>query len=79
MAIREKDPRLQALYDAGKMVYSISRCNTINHCLYEAYQTYILHEKGSNGIYGILGTKIHDKLQEIMEGTASADELTPIL
>lgn len=79
MAIREKDPRLQALYDTGKQVYSISRCNTISHCLYEAYKTYILHEKGSNGIYGILGTKIHDKLQEIMEGTASADELTPTL
>lgn len=79
MAKRGKDERLQALFDAGKNVYSISKCNTIEECLQEAYQTYIKHNKGSNGIYGILGTKLHDKLQEIIEGTATADELPETL
>ena len=66
MAKRDKDPRLQELFKSGKAVYSISKCNTIEECLFEAYNTYILHKKGINGIYGVLGTKIHDKLQEIM-------------
>ena len=79
MAKRDKDPRLQALFDAGKYVYSISKCNTIEECLYEAYNTYILHQKGTNGIYGILGTRIHDKLEEIINGTATANELPDVL
>ena len=29
MAKRDKDPRLQELFSAGKNVYSISKCNTI--------------------------------------------------
>lgn len=79
MAKREKDSRLQALFDAGKNVYSISKCNTIDECLYEAFNTYVLHKKGTNGIYGILGTKIHDKLEEIINGTATAAELPDTL
>lgn len=79
MAKREKDPRLQALFDAGKNVYSISKCNTIEECLYEAFNTYIQHKKGTNGIYSILGTRIHDKLEEIINGKATADELPDTL
>ena len=79
MAKRDKDPRLQELFSAGKNVYSISKCNTIEECLFEAYNTYILHNKGTNGIYGILGTKIHDKLEEIINGKATVDELPTTL
>ena len=79
MAKPDKDPRLQELFNLGKSVYSISKCNTIEECLYEAYNTYILHKKGVNGIYGVLGTKIHAKLQEIMEGTATESELLDTL
>lgn len=75
MAKRELDPRLKALYDAGKKVYSISKINTIDECLYEAYNAYVLHDRGTNGVYGILGTKIHDKLEEIMNGKATPAEL----
>ena len=46
MAKRDKDPRLQALFDAGKNVYSISKCNTIEECLYETFKSYIEHDKG---------------------------------
>ena len=79
MAKREKDSRLQELFDSGKSVYSISKCNTIEECLYEAYNTYVLHKKGTNGIYGILGTKIHDKLEEIINGVATVAELPEAL
>ena len=79
MAKREKDPRLQALYDAKKHVYSISKCNTIEECLYEAYRQYILHDKGTNGIYGILGTKIHDQLERIVKGEETPGTLPDVL
>lgn len=79
MAKRDKDPRLQALFDAGKNVYSISKCNTIEECLYETFKSYIEHDKGVNGIYGVLGTKIHDKLEEIINGEATVNELPDTL
>lgn len=79
MADRIKDERLQALFDAGIDVYSISKTNTIENCLYEAFLTYIKHERGKNGVYGILGTKIHDKLEQIMNSEATKDDLLPTL
>lgn len=79
MASRAKDPRLQELFDSGKKVYSISKCNTIDECLFEAYNSYILHNKGVNGIYGVLGTKIHDKLEDIIEERSTAAELPDVL
>lgn len=79
MAKRDKDPRLQALFDANKNVYSISKCNTIEECLYETFRSYIKHDKSTNGIYGVLGTKIHDKLEEIIKGEATVDELPETL
>ncbi len=79
MAKRDKDSRLQELFDSGFSIYSISKCNTINECLYEAYQNYILHKKGVNGIYGILGTRIHSQLQSIIDGTGTVEELPDIL
>lgn len=79
MAKREVDLRLKKLFDEKKQVYSISKANTIEECLFEAYNTYVLHKKGVNGIYGILGTKIHSKLQEIIEGIATEAELPDVL
>lgn len=79
LAKREKDTRLQELFARGAKVYSISKINTIAECLYEAYNAYILHNKGQNGIYGILGTKIHDKLEQIINNEASALELPETL
>lgn len=75
MAKRQLDSRLEELYKSGKKVYSISKINTIDECLYEAYNSYVLREKGQNGIYGVLGTKIHDKLEAIMNGEATPAEL----
>lgn len=41
MAKREKNERLQELFKSGAKVYSISKANTINECLHEAYRQYI--------------------------------------
>lgn len=76
---REVDPRLKELFKQGKEVYSISKCNTIDQCLYQAYQSYVLKNKGLSGIYGILGSKIHDCLEAIMNQQASPDCLEPAL
>lgn len=79
MGARILDPRLKELYDAGAKIYSISKINTIDECLYEAYNAYILHNKGQNGVYGILGGKIHDCLEAITNGEATTDVLLPAL
>ena len=77
MAKRENDPRLQKLFDEKKNVYSISKLNCIDQCLYQAYCTYILKDRGLNNCYGIMGSKIHDVLEAIINGDATEKELTP--
>lgn len=60
-------------------VYSISRLDTINNCLYEAYQTYRLNDRGDNNIWGYCGSHIHKILQNIVEGTATEKDLLPAM
>lgn len=79
MAERKIDPRLQELYDAGVPVYSISRVDCINRCLYEAKLTYIDHNHGDENIYGLLGTRIHDVLEKIMNNEATEADLLPAM
>lgn len=74
---RATDKRLEELKASGKTVYSISRLDTINHCLYEAYRTYILHDRGENNVYGMLGGKVHDVLEAIVNGEATEADLQP--
>lgn len=76
---RERDERIQKLYDENRQVYSISKVNTIQNCLYEAYKTYIEEDRGKNGIYGLLGSKIHDILEGIMVGENTKHDLLPAL
>lgn len=75
MAQRELNPELKALYDSGKQVYSISKANTIDQCLYQAYLTYVKKAKGKQQVYGICGTKVHDTLEMIMKGEAEESAL----
>lgn len=74
---RATDKRLEELKASGKTIYSISRLDTINHCLYEAYRTYILHERGENNVYAMLGGKVHDVLEAIVNGEATEADLQP--
>ena len=79
MAQREKSERLQALYDSGIRPYSISKLNAIDGCLREAFYTYKLHNRGKQSIYGIMGGKIHDVLEDIYNDRATGDDLLPAL
>ena len=79
MGQREVDPRLKKLYDSGVQIYSISRIDTINNCLYSAYLTYKKHEKGCNNIYALLGDKIHTVLEDITNGKATESDLLPAM
>lgn len=72
---RELDPRLKALYEKGVNIYSISRLDSINNCLYGAYRTYKLHDRGRNNIYALLGSKIHEVLEDITNGKATEEDL----
>jgi len=77
MAEREQDPRITALYDAEKKVYSFSRLASVEQCLYGAWLTYIKHEKGSDNIYSALGGRVHDTLEMITHGKATEADLWP--
>lgn len=79
MGQRELDPRLKALFDAKKKVYSISKLNTIDQCEYQAYLSYVKHAKQSSSCYSILGTRIHDCLEAIMNGESTEAALLPAL
>ena len=76
---RDVDKRLAELLSKGIPVYSISRLDTINNCLYEAYRTYVLKDKGDNNIYAIMGGKIHDVLQGITENKNTEADLLPAM
>ena len=77
MGNRATDERLEKLKESGKTIYSISRLDTINRCLYEAYRTYILNERGENNVYAMLGGKVHDVLEAIVNGEATEADLQP--
>lgn len=69
------DERIENLIEEGIPVYSISRLDTINNCMYEAYRTYRLEDKGEDNIYGIMGGKIHDTLEKIINNEADPEDL----
>ena len=78
IAERARDPRLQALYDEGVNVYSFSKLGTINSCLYGAWRTYILHDRGSGSVYTELGTASHQAIEDFIEGKIDKSGMLPI-
>ena len=79
MAQRQLDPRLKELYDKDIPVYSISRIDCINRCPYEAKLTYINKDRGDQNIYSLLGTRIHDVLEKLMNDEATEADLLPAM
>lgn len=67
------------LKKSGVNVYSISRLDSINNCLYGAYRTYKLHDRGGNNVYAIMGSKIHGVLEDIVNGKSTEEDLLPAL
>lgn len=76
---REEDKRLVELREQGITLYSISRLDTINRCLYEAYRTYKLGERGRTSVYGSLGGCVHDVLEGIMNNEKTEADLLPAM
>lgn len=80
IAIRETDSRLQELFDSGKKVYSFSKLSSIGNCPYAAYLQYIIKQRNKRqSVWGVLGGKFHDKLEEITNGECDVEELKGIV
>ena len=78
IAERAKDPRLQELYDQGVNVYSFSKLGTINSCLYSAWRTYILHDRGLDSVYTLLGSACHQAAEDFIEGKIKQEDMLPM-
>lgn len=78
---RNLEQKVEEIKATGKEVYSFSRLECINNCLYEAYRTYILNDRQNQipNIYGILGGKIHDVLEGIMNSKNTTTDLLPAM
>jgi len=76
---RANDKRLEEIRASGKPIYSISRLDAINRCLYESYITYILEERGSGNVYSNLGGRVHDVLEGITNHTKTESDLLPAM
>lgn len=59
----------------NRTIYSISRLDAINRCLYEAYRTYVLDERGEKNVYTVLGSSIHECLENIIHKKATENDL----
>lgn len=75
MGNRMDDGRLLQIRENGGKTFSISRLNTFHTCKFEFLQNYIKHIPQKSGIYGILGEKVHDKIEECIKGNADESEV----
>lgn len=76
---RDNNEQIQQLQNSGVELYSISKLDNINNCLYASYLTYRKGIKGSNNIYAITGTKMHEVLESIAKGEATEKDLMPAM
>ena len=79
MGSRERQKELEKLRAQGIPVYSFSRIESTHGCPYEAYLTYVKNMRSQqvDSIYPILGTALHDCLEDIMNGRATEADLYP--
>ena len=75
--VRKPEQRIKELMDSGVKVYSISRLDCINRCLYEAFETYRRGNRGEGNIYALCGSKVHDVLEGIVNGSNTKEDLLP--
>ncbi|WP_346938259.1 PD-(D/E)XK nuclease family protein [uncultured Clostridium sp.] len=71
---REKNERLQKLFDKNIPVYSYSKLDAWDGCKYNWYHSYILHERSKDNIYSIIGGVIHDSLEDIYINKSTLQE-----
>lgn len=78
MADRSKsEDQIKQLKAQGIYPYSISKLNTIDNCLREAYYSYRSKDKRERvpSIYGVMGGQIHEVLEHIYNGEADKSDL----
>lgn len=71
---REKNEKLQELFDKNIPVYSYSKLDSWDGCKYNWYHSYILHERSKDNIYSIIGSVIHDSLEDIYTNKSTLQE-----
>ena len=65
MTVQEK---IKQLKSQGIPIYSISKLNTMDECLWSYWLTYMEHLPSKENIYTFAGTKIHSCLERIQNG-----------
>lgn len=65
MTVQEK---IKQLKSQGIPIYSISKLNTMDECLWSYWLTYMEHLPSKENIYTFTGTKIHSCLEKIQNG-----------
>lgn len=55
-------------------VWSFSKLSSYHNCAYAWYLTYVLHEKGDDNVYGVLGNSIHDCLESMCKDEMTIEE-----
>lgn len=74
--MKEKlEDKLQELKDSGKTVYSFSRLGSFNNCEYEYYNTYAKGNRGIDNVYTLMGSLLHDNIEDIYSGKSDIDKL----
>lgn len=63
------EDKLQELKDAGIKVYSFSKLGSFINCEFEYYNSYILKNRGVENVYTLLGSCIHNNLEDIYSGS----------
>lgn len=71
--MREKNERLQELFNKGIPVYSYSKLDSWHSCKYNWYQSYVLHKRSKDNIYSKIGSVIHDSLESLYIDNESLD------
>ena len=55
-------------------IWSFSKLSSYHNCAYAWYLTYVLHEKGEDNVYGVLGNSIHDCLESMCKDEMTIEE-----
>ena len=55
-------------------IWSFSKLSSYHNCRYAWYLTYVLHEKGEDNVYGVLGNSIHDSLELMCKDEMTIEE-----
>ncbi|MEN3817288.1 PD-(D/E)XK nuclease family protein [Bacillus amyloliquefaciens] len=66
--------KLNELRQQGKNIYSFSKLGTFNNCEYEYYNTYVLKKKGIDNIYTLMGSELHNGIEQIYKNELDIEE-----